>query len=79
MLKGCLVLTKCGIVIMAKHLHLGFMCQKEIVPEVLWFAQMQLCQLLLLEKMSFLLATLLKKLKKKELYFSNDTVMKFNI
>lgn len=64
---------------MAKHPHLGFMCQKEIVPEVLWFAQMQLCQLLLLEKMSFLLATLLKKKKKKQLYFSNDTVMKFNI
>lgn len=68
MLKGCLVLTKCGIVIMAKHLHLGFMCQKEIVPEVLRFAQMQLCQLLLLEKMSFLLATLLKK------YFFKTTI-----
>ncbi|MEE6525370.1 hypothetical protein FKM82_025322 [Ascaphus truei] len=29
---------------MAKHLHFGLVCPKDIVPEVLWFVQMQLCK-----------------------------------
>ncbi|MEE6509708.1 hypothetical protein FKM82_027409 [Ascaphus truei] len=29
---------------MAKHLHFGLVCPKDIVQEVLWFVQMQLCK-----------------------------------
>ncbi len=30
--------------IMVKHLHFGLICSKDIVLEVLWFVQMQLCK-----------------------------------
>lgn len=28
-----------------EHLHLGLICLKEIVPEVLWYVQLYLCTL----------------------------------
>ncbi len=34
-----------ALCIMTKHLHLGLICSKEIVLEVLWFVQMQVCKL----------------------------------
>ncbi|MEE6527760.1 hypothetical protein FKM82_029362 [Ascaphus truei] len=33
-----------ALCIMTKHLHFGLVCPKDIVPEVLWFVQMQLCK-----------------------------------
>ncbi len=30
--------------LMVKHLHFGLICSKDIVLEVLWFVQMQLCK-----------------------------------
>jgi len=49
--------------IMTKHLHNARVCTKEIVQEVLWFVQMQLCKLklcchvLFLERKGFFLTT----------------------
>ncbi|MEE6509716.1 hypothetical protein FKM82_027428 [Ascaphus truei] len=37
-------LPSVALCIVAKHLHFGLICRKDIVPEVLWFVQMQLCK-----------------------------------
>lgn len=51
---------------MAKHLHFGLVCPEDIVAEVSWFVEMQLCNLIhaakiFLERRDFLLATLPSK------------------
>ncbi len=79
---------KCSLVfhqtwhIMAKHLHFGLICSKDIVLEILWFVQMQLCKPKLCCH-AFLEKRLSSGKPSKHAilvpYFSNCTILSFNM